>query len=68
MIEHTKRFEAHFGTGHIFNIMKKHFKAYVTGFDGAKPLRTALMEARDANEVGSIVTRFLENRRDRSGI
>ena len=36
-----------------FAIMKKHFKAYVNGFDGAKELRIKLMETKNAAEVGS---------------
>ena len=38
-----------------FDVMKKHYKAYVHGFDGAKELRAKLMAARDANEVARIV-------------
>ena len=31
--------------------MKKHYKAYVAGFDGAKELRIQLMEAQSYNEI-----------------
>ena len=40
--------------------MKKHYKAYVNGFDGAKELRVKLMEANDAKEVEKIVENFLQ--------
>jgi tRNA-dihydrouridine synthase len=40
--------------------MKKHFKAYVNGFDGAKELRVELMETENATQVGEIVERFLK--------
>jgi len=44
-----------------FDVMKKHFKAYVTGFDGAKELRMELMGTKNAAEVKKIVEKFLVN-------
>lgn len=41
-----------------FNRMKKHYKAYSNGFDGAKELRMKLMEAENADDVESIVKSF----------
>jgi tRNA-dihydrouridine synthase len=35
--------------------MKKHFKAYVNGFEGAKELRVKLMEAEGSERVSAIV-------------
>lgn len=59
MVEHTKLFEKLLGEHKNFAIMKKHYKAYVEGFPGAKELRMELMDAKDANEVEFIVDRFL---------
>ncbi|MDP9249586.1 MAG: tRNA-dihydrouridine synthase [bacterium] len=59
MIEHTKLFEKLLGEHKNFAIMKKHYKAYVNGFDGAKELRVKLMEAENAAEVEKIVNEFL---------
>ncbi len=42
-----------------FALMKKHFKAYVEGFDGAKELRAKLMETTSATEVEHIINQFL---------
>lgn len=42
-----------------FATMKKHFKAYATGFDGAKELRIELMATETASEVRSVVEAFL---------
>jgi len=42
-----------------FAVMKKHFKAYVSGFDGAKELRVKLMEAETCMDVEKIVKRYL---------
>ncbi|MBI2046098.1 MAG: tRNA-dihydrouridine synthase [Parcubacteria group bacterium] len=61
MVEHTKLFEKELGAHKNFAIMKKHYKAYVNGFDGAKELRTKLMEAKDAREVETIVRAHLTN-------
>ncbi len=58
-VEHTKLFEELLGDIKSFAIMKKHFKAYVEGFDGAKELRVKLMEATSALEVEKIVEEFL---------
>ncbi|MBP6974966.1 MAG: tRNA-dihydrouridine synthase, partial [Candidatus Pacebacteria bacterium] len=61
MVEHTKIFETHLGDIKNFAIMKKHYKAYVNGFDGAKELRMELMEkATDSEEVKGVVDRFME--------
>jgi nifR3 family TIM-barrel protein len=59
MIEHTKLFEEMLGGHKNFAIMKKHYKAYVNGFDGAKELRVKLMEAENAKEIESITNDFL---------
>ena len=56
MLEHTFLFEKLFNGKKNFDTMKKHYKAYVHGFDGAKELRVKLMTARDAGEVAKIVS------------
>ena len=67
MVEHTKLFEKMFihpargGSafgGKNFAIMKKHFKAYVNGFNGAKELRIKLMKVKSAKEVEKIINDF----------
>ena len=59
MVEHIKLFEELLGRHKNFAIMKKHFKAYVEGFDGAKELRMRLMETENVPEVEAIITAFL---------
>lgn len=61
LVEHTKLYEKLLGDIKSFAIMKKHFKAYVNGFEGAKEFRTELMEAKDAKEVGKKVKEYLKN-------
>lgn len=58
-VEHTSLFEELLGDIKSFAIMKKHFKAYVEGFPGAKELRIRLMEAENAAEVERAVNTFL---------
>jgi tRNA-dihydrouridine synthase len=61
-VEHTKLYEEKLGDIKSFAIMKKHYKAYVNGFEGAKELRMALMECTSSKEVAeSIDAWLLEN-------
>jgi tRNA-dihydrouridine synthase len=74
LVEHTKLFQKTFGPkkgvkgkkGEAprgiknFAVMKKHFKAYVNGWDGAKELRAKLMETENAKEVAAIVKEHLK--------
>lgn len=41
-----------------FDIMKKHFKAYISGWEGAKELRIELMEAKSPKEVTEVLLRY----------
>ncbi len=61
MLEHTKLYEKLLGKVKNFANMKKHYKAYVNGFDGAKELRVKLMETQSYKEVEKIVSNFLKN-------
>ena len=60
LIEHTELFEKLLGEVKNFAIMKKHFKAYVNGFDGAAELRGELMETENASCVREIIEKFLK--------
>ncbi|PIP73556.1 MAG: tRNA-dihydrouridine synthase [Candidatus Lloydbacteria bacterium CG22_combo_CG10-13_8_21_14_all_47_15] len=59
LVEHTKLFETELGAYKNFAIMKKHYKAYVSGWDGAKELRSQLMDAEDALGVETIINKYL---------
>jgi tRNA-dihydrouridine synthase len=58
LLEHTKLYEKLL-PHKSFAIMKKHFKAYVAGWDGAKELRVRLMETQNASEVEGIINEYL---------
>lgn len=53
--EHILLFDAKFKDIKNFDIMKKHFKAYVSGFDNAKDLRIKLMDSKNAQEALDIL-------------
>jgi len=59
LLEHTRLFLELLGDRKNFAIMKKHYKAYVNGFDGAKELRVKLMEAESYSEIEKQVREFL---------
>ena len=60
LVEHTKLYEELLGDVKSFNIMKKHYKAYVSGWDGAKELRIRLMDSENAKEIENIVSEYLK--------
>ena len=69
MVQHTQLFERLYksnvskkeGALKNFDVMKKHFKAYCSGFDGAKELRIRLMNAENAAEVKAITAAFFDH-------
>ncbi len=63
MVEHTELFEKLLGDLKNFSIMKKHYKAYVHGWEGAKELRALLMQTNSAAEVRAIVEAYLNSLR-----
>ncbi|MFA6158233.1 MAG: tRNA-dihydrouridine synthase [Candidatus Paceibacterota bacterium] len=63
LVDHSKLYEKLLGDIKSFAIMKKHFKAYVHGFDHAKELRVKLMEAESAADLEKTVEGFLGGER-----
>jgi nifR3 family TIM-barrel protein len=59
MVEHTKLFNTLLGDIKSFAIMKKHYKAYIQGFDGAAELRNELMNTGSVTEVEAVIDSFL---------
>lgn len=59
LIEHTELFENLLGGVKSFSIMKKHFKAYVNGFDGAAELRSKLMNTDNVREVKDVLSKYI---------
>lgn len=67
MLEHTKLFLELSGDIKSFAVMKKHYKAYVTGFDYAKELRVSLMEADDYETIEKLVNDFIGEHKEMVG-
>ena len=59
MLEHTKLFQEKLGDIKSFAIMKKHYKAYVNGFDGAADLRALLFATNNYEQVEKVVRDFV---------
>ena len=53
LLEHTKLFEKTWSPDKNFNILKRFYKIYLTGFQGAAKLRADLMNLKDYKEVYS---------------
>jgi tRNA-dihydrouridine synthase len=64
LLEHTYLFEELFSGIKNFAIMKKHYKAYVEGFSGAKDLRMKLMETTNAREVEVLIKSFQKKNKE----
>lgn len=59
LIEHLKLFDELLSTTTNFAVMKKHFKAYISGWDNAKSERMRLMETGTVREALSILEDML---------
>jgi len=59
--QHAELFEKKFNGIKNFSVMKKHFKSYVAGLDGARELRIRLMEVENALEVRNIIEDYLRS-------
>ncbi len=61
-IEHAKFFEKELSGKNIkgYHVMKKHFKAYVSEFEGAKELRAKLMETENVEQAEKILEDYLK--------
>jgi tRNA-dihydrouridine synthase len=60
LCEHTQLFESLLPVKN-FALMKKHYKSYITDFEGARELRMVLMEQESSEAVLQVVNRFVEN-------
>ncbi len=63
-VAHTRLFEATWGDTKSFELMKKHYQAYINHFPLAKELRVELMNCHSASEVKKITENFLKTHPD----
>jgi tRNA-dihydrouridine synthase len=59
MLEHARLFNELLGGQKSFVIMRKHFKAYASGFEGSHELRAKLLNTKDLPETEKIVENYL---------
>ena len=59
LLEHTDAWVAQWDGIKSFDLMKKFYKVYVSGWDGAKELRTQIMECKTADQVRTLVSTYL---------
>ena len=59
LLEHLALFEKLLGDTTNYAVMKKHFKAYISGWDGAKELRIRLMETNSIPDAVKILNEEL---------
>lgn len=58
LIDHIKLFEKTYGNKKNYDILKKFYKAYISGFPEAKQLRIKLMETKSASEALDFLDTF----------
>lgn len=61
LLRHAKLFENTWDNGKNFAILKKFFKIYISGFEGASDLRAALMETNSYQQVEAVIRNYLNN-------
>lgn len=61
LLEHAKLFTDTFKDQKSFFVMRKNFKAYASGFEGASELRLKLMQVENMNQTEQILNNFLKN-------
>lgn len=63
MLEHARIFEKELSGKGVkgYHVMRKHFKAYVSGFAGAGDLRANLMQTEGVGEAERVVNDFLQS-------
>jgi tRNA-dihydrouridine synthase len=66
MLEHARLFQDLLSDIKSYAVMKKHFKAYLNNFKGAKTLRMRAMETKNADELEAVITAWQEENGPRS--
>ncbi|MFC1646695.1 tRNA dihydrouridine synthase [Patescibacteria group bacterium] len=55
LIKHLNIYKKTYGENGRFKVLKKYFKIYISGFDGASEIRTRLMETKNIEEARSVI-------------
>ncbi len=57
---HVELFEKIFGKTKDFSVIKKHVRGYVHGFDGAKEMRSEIMESKTASQMMQVLETLIQ--------
>ncbi len=55
---HAEKFDEYFSEIKRFAHFKKHIKGYLSGFDGAKELRSKIMEAKNSTDLKNLLDKY----------
>ncbi len=58
LLDHVRLYDEVWGQTKNFQVLKKFFKIYINGFDGAAELRAKLMETKTRSEVEEIILQY----------
>lgn len=58
LLFHILRYEEFWGRSRNFNILKRFFKIYISGFEGAAHMRARLMEVKNADEAIEVINTY----------
>jgi tRNA-dihydrouridine synthase len=59
LLLHLQLWEQEWGVSKNYNVLKKYFKIYISGFDGASVIRQKLMETSNPKEAEDIIKGYL---------
>ncbi len=63
LLDHTRRFVGQWGPSKNFDVLKRFYKIYISGWDGAKDLRVRLMSVHTLQKVEEIVAKEYDTSR-----
>ncbi|HVE80971.1 MAG TPA: tRNA-dihydrouridine synthase [Candidatus Dormibacteraeota bacterium] len=58
LLQHLDLYEATWGESKSYDPLKKFFKVYISGFDGASELRTQMMQTKNPAEAREVIQKF----------
>ncbi len=58
LVDHIEKFDQFWGSKKNFDVLKRFFKIYISGWDGAKELRATLMNTKSVREALDVVTKY----------
>lgn len=64
LLQHVELFDTTWGNTKNYQILKKYFKIYIQGFDGASDVRVKFMETKTADEAKELAQHFLRMNHD----